>query len=91
MYRAARHRKGGFLHSLRKRRMGVAGARQVFRRAAEFHQHGRLVDQFAGLGPTMWTPSTRSVFASASTFTKPSVVWFALARPLARNRNLPAL
>ncbi len=41
--------------------------------------------------PTMWTPSTRSVLASASIFTKPSVWRMARARPLARNGNLPTL
>ena len=46
---------------------------------------------FAGLGPTMWTPSTRSVAASARIFTKPSVVRLTLARPLAVNGNLPTL
>ena len=41
--------------------------------------------------PTMCTPSTRSVFASARTFTKPSVVWLTLERPLAVNGNLPTV
>ena len=37
----------------------------------------------------MWIPSTRSLFASATTFTKPSVSRLVLARLLARNGNLP--
>src|SRR5262245_34161964 len=42
-------------------------------------------------GPMMWTPSTRSVLASARIFTKPSVCRLTLARPLAVNGNFPAL
>src|SRR6266478_3779990 len=41
--------------------------------------------------PTMCTPSTRSVFASARTFTNPSVVWLTLDRPLAVKGNLPTV
>src|SRR3954454_23060271 len=41
--------------------------------------------------PTMWTPSTRSVFASARILTKPSVVWLTLVRALAVKGNLPTL
>ena len=41
--------------------------------------------------PRMCTPSTRSVLASARIFTKPSVCWLTLARPLAVNGNFPAL
>src|SRR6516225_8067124 len=41
--------------------------------------------------PTMWTPSTRSVLASARIFTKPSVCRFTFARPLAVKGNLPVL
>ena len=40
-------------------------------------------------GPMMWTPSTRSVAASASTLTKPSVSAFVRARAFAVNGNLP--
>ncbi len=42
-------------------------------------------------GPIMCTPRTRSVLASASTFTKPSVVALTLARAFAVNGNLPTL
>src|ERR1700716_2359927 len=41
--------------------------------------------------PTICTPSTRSVFASARTFTNPSVVWLTLERPLAVKGNLPTV
>ncbi len=41
--------------------------------------------------PIMCTPSTRSVFASARIFTKPSVVWLTLERPLAVNGNFPTV
>ena len=41
--------------------------------------------------PRICTPSTRSVAASASTLTKPSVVRLTLARPLAVKGNLPTL
>src|SRR4051812_47549929 len=37
-----------FLHRFRHRRMGVAGAGQIFRRAAELHQHRRLMDHLTG-------------------------------------------
>ena len=42
-------------------------------------------------GPMMCTPSTRSVAASASTFTLPVVSLIVRARPLARNVNTPFL
>src|SRR5215470_8905187 len=42
-------------------------------------------------GPMIWTPSTRSVLASARIFTKPSVCMLTLARPLAVNGNFPVL
>ncbi len=42
-------------------------------------------------GPKMWTPSTRSVTASARTLAKPSVSWLILARLLALNGNFPTL
>ena len=38
----------GFAHRFRERRMRVAGAREIFRRAGEFHQHRGFGDQFAG-------------------------------------------
>ena len=41
--------------------------------------------------PMMWTPNTRSVFASASTLAKPSVAAMVLARALAVNGNFPIL
>src|SRR6201985_3647183 len=41
--------------------------------------------------PIIWTPSTRSVFASARIFTNPSVVWLTLVRALAVKGNLPTL
>ena len=41
--------------------------------------------------PTMWTPSTRSVPASARIFTKPSVSALQRARELAVKGNLPTL
>ena len=49
MNRAAGDRQRGFLHRLGERRMGVAGARQIFRGAAEFHQHCRFMDELARL------------------------------------------
>ncbi len=42
-------------------------------------------------GPIMCAPRTRSVLASAITFTKPSVSWLTLARALAVKGNLPTL
>ena len=42
-------------------------------------------------GPRMCTPRTRSVAASARILTSPSVSSIALARPFARNGNLPTL
>ena len=36
-----------FAHGFRQCRVRVAGPREVFRRAAEFHQHSCLVDEFA--------------------------------------------
>ncbi len=41
------------------------------------------------MGPTMWTPSTRSVVASATTLQKPAGASIARARPLAMNGNTP--
>ena len=38
-----------FLDRLGQRRMGVAGARQVLRRAAELHDHGGFRDHLAGV------------------------------------------
>src|SRR3990172_2676604 len=40
-------------------------------------------------GPTIWTPSRRVVFASMTTFTKPSVSPAANARPIAANGTFP--
>ena len=40
-------------------------------------------------GPTMCTPSTSSVFASATIFTKPSVSIRLIARPEAAKGNCP--
>ena len=48
MDRAFGHRHRGFLDGFGARRMRVAGARKIFGRAAEFHQHRRLVDHLAG-------------------------------------------
>ncbi len=76
------------LDRLGQGRMGMAGACDIFRRGAEFHRHRGFRDHVAASKPTMCTPSTRSVLASARIFTKPSVCWFALARPLARERKL---
>ena len=43
------------------------------------------------LGPQMVTPSTRSSLESRTTFTKPSVFIWVMARPLAAQGNLPTL
>ena len=43
------------------------------------------------IGPTMCTPSTSSVFASASILTMPVVSPSALALPFARKGKVPAL
>jgi hypothetical protein len=42
-------------------------------------------------GPMIWAPSSLSVLASASSFTKPSMSPIARARPLAVNGNFPTL
>jgi hypothetical protein len=43
------HRHGRLLDRLGQRRVGMAGAGEVFRGAAEFHQHGAFMDKLAGL------------------------------------------
>ena len=43
------------------------------------------------IGPTMCTPRTSSLFASARILTRPVVSPSARARPLARNGKVPAL
>src|SRR4051812_27579632 len=81
----------GFLHRLGEGRVGVAGARDVLGRRAELHRHGCFGNNVAGVGSEDVHASTRSVFASARIFTKPSVCMLTLARPLAVNGNLPTL
>ena len=50
MHRLEPGRHGRLAHRLRHGRVGVAGAREVLGRAAELHQHRRLVDHLAGAG-----------------------------------------
>ena len=49
MNRALGDRHGRFFDRLRQGRMRVAGAREIFRRTAEFHQHRRFRDHVAGV------------------------------------------
>ena len=74
--------QGGFADGFGAGRVGVAGAGDVFGGGAEFHGDAGFGNQFAGCGPMIWTPSTRSVSASARILTKPSPM-SRLARALA--------
>src|SRR3981081_3897806 len=89
------HRHGGFLDGFGQRRVGGAWGWQVRAiasgRAANSIATAASAIMLPASGPTMCTPSTRSVLASARILTKPSVWWLTLARPLAVKGNLPAL
>ena len=52
---------------------------------------GKRATRVPATDAMMWTPSTRSVLASARILTKPSVARLARARALAVNGNLPTL
>ena len=82
----------GFLDRLGQRRMRVAGARRdprPSRRTPSARAASAIISP--ALAPMMWTPSTRSVVASARIFTKPSVVVVGLGAAVGGERELADL
>ena len=89
--RLAGHRHRRFLERLAMRRVGVAGVGDVLAVAPNSIACAAWAIIVPATEAMHHTPSTRSVLASAMTFTKPSGSWLVLARLLASIGNLPIL